>query len=264
MKLDNVSPQWVYNTDGEALSEMTNVQLLLWSRGLCISGHDNDGNTMIAKAYAFEKRMAEEVLNAVFMNEPLLAGPQPINKIWIAAQRSMMVPSALYQQELADNWLKQVYFIEQDEDIIHHNISSPEAIALFPLKQNLSTALAQFFPEGKIKMFLNKNIDCGSNELPFNAHVVILGNTAMLTLEEKGKLLSQQLFEYETIDNITYKIALAAQERGYSQTETAVFISGVLADVVAFSNEMKASYEHTQLCEETESLTFLTRLSQCE
>jgi hypothetical protein len=263
MKLDNVSPQWAYNTEGDALSEIINVQLLLWSQGLCISGHDAQGNTLIAKAFAYESRMADHVLNTVFMNEPLLAGPQPIHKIWIATDRNIIIPQHLYQQPLAEAWLPKVHFVETDEIILHQLLTTPNATAVYPLKQNLQTAFEQFFPEANIHLFIHLNKDCGTNAKDFNAHLVLLGSTAILSIEHQGKLLAQQQFNYSSINDLAYQIGLAAQHHNVAQNEVGVFVSGILTDLTQASNELQTYFAHTQLCDESEPLTFLTRLSQC-
>lgn len=259
-----VSPQWTYRPDADALTGMSSVQLLIWPAGICISGHGEDGTTMIARAFSFEEHMAAEVMNAIFMNEPLLAGPQPINKIWIAETRTLLVPSELYNKDMARGWLSAIHYIEEDEQVLCTETEGGNIYALFPIRQNLQMALQQFFPEGKTGTFSNRLINCKQKaDLPFTADIILLGRMAMLSFEQKDNLLAQQFFAYETTEDIIYRIAEVAEMYKYSVADTAVMISGVLADITEISREISAFYPRTQLCDNTTTLNFLTKLSLC-
>lgn len=259
-----VSPQWTYSPDAEALTGMSTVQLLIWPQGICISGHGEDGTTMIARAFSFEQRMAGEIMNAIFMNEPLLAGPQPINKIWIAESRTLLVPQALYDEAMAPGWLSAVHYIEADEHIQCTETEGGSIYAVFPVKQNLYMALQQFFPEGRIGTFSNRVVNCErKTDMPFAADVIILGNMAMLSFEQHNNLLAQQFFAYEKIEDIIYRIAEVAAAYRYGMADTAVMLSGVLGDIPGISREISAFYPGTQLCDSTSTLNFLTKLSLC-
>ena len=264
MKLDTVSPQWTYKSDVEALTGMSSVQLLVWPQGVCVSGHDEDGTTMIAKAFAFQQQTGPEMMNAIFLNEPLLAGPQPIGKVWIAEPRTLLVPYTLYNEAIAAEWLSAAHYIEKDELVLVNEPVPGELYAVFPLKQNLYTALQQFFPEGKIGTFSNRRINCVQKaNTSFIADIILLGNMAMFSFEEDGKLLSQYFTAYETTEDIVYRVAEVSRLNNHSVNDTSVIISGVLTDLNNISTELSAYYPNTELCDQATTLNFLTKLSLC-
>jgi len=263
MKLDTVSPQWTYKPDVEAITGMSSVQLLIWPQGICVSGHGDDGTTMIARAFSFEPQSSGEVMNAIFMNEPLLAGPQPINKVWLAGERTLIIPQALYNDAMKAEWLAAVYYVEADEHIQVSRLDGENACAVFPVKQTLHMALKQFFPEGHIGTFSSRHINSAPAHRSFAVNITILGKMAMLGFAENHKLLVQQFMVYETTEDIVYRIAEVAGLYGHIVADTEVVISGVLGDLVALSGEMSAYYTRTQLCDHSSTIDFLTKLSLC-
>lgn len=261
---EKLQPVQHFNMHDDPLTNIETLHLLIWEQGLCIAGYGLNGNVLTTKVYLFPKDDIHAI-ESIFMNEPLVAGPQPITHIWIAESRNMVIPQHLFNEEAAKIWLNKFHFITPDESIRTTTVKQPEALSIaYPVSNDLVTKLNAYFPEGKIDsisgMILQQSISTDSD----TAEILFLNETVALTIRQKGKLISHQIGLMEDINNLIYKIASICQDYKIEQDDLKVSIAGLcVTDDVA--NVLKSFYPKMTVpgSEQFSSFTLLSKLIAC-
>lgn len=261
---EKLQPVQHFNMHDDPLTNIETLHLLIWDRGLCIAGYGLNGNVLTTKVYTFPKGDIHAI-ESVFMNEPLVAGPQPVTHTWIAEARNMLIPQHLFHEDAAKVWLEKFHFIAPDESVKTTTVKQPDAISIaYPVSNDLIALLKKNFPEGKIEslsgMLLQQHVSADSN----TADIVFMNETAALTIHQKGKLLSHQIIMVEDVNNLVYKIASICQDYQIAQEDLKVSISGCCIPE-AYCNELKAFYPKMTIpgSEQFSSFTLLSKLIIC-
>ena len=255
-------PVQSFNMHDDPLTNIETLHLLIWEQGLCIAGYGPDESVLTTKVYVFQKDDIHAV-ESIFMNEPLVAGPQPVTRIWIADERNMIIPQHLFNEEAAAEWLGKFHFISQGESVQSTTLKQPISI-VYPIANDLSALLRKYFPEGKMNalsaVLLQQEISSENNTLD----LVFLKETIALTLRKKGKLISHQIEAYSDINNLIYKIASISKDYEIAQEELKVSLSGFCIEENA-TNELKAFYPKMTIpgSEQFSSFTLLSKLISC-
>jgi len=260
---ERLQPVQHFNMHDDPLTNIETLHVLIWDQGLSIAGYDADCNVLTAKVYTFAKGDSHAVVS-IFMNEPLVAGPQPVTHIWIAESRNILIPQHLFHEDAAGLWLEKFHFIAPDEIIRTTTIKQPALSIAYPVSNDLIVLLQKNFPEGKIEslsgMLLQQNIAADSNA----ADIVFMNETAALTIYQKGKLIAHHIVTFEDINNLVYKIASICRDYSIKQEDLKVSISGFcIAESTA--NELKAFYPKMTIpgSEQFSSFTLLSKLITC-
>jgi hypothetical protein len=263
-KEERLHPVQHFNMHDDPLTNIEHLQLLIWEQGLCIAGYGLNGNVLTTKVYTFHKGDIHAV-ESIFMNEPLVAGPQPVTHIWIAEQRNMVIPQHLFQQEAGKTWLAKLHFITPAETVRTTTVRQPVPVSIvYPVSNDLALLLKKYFAEGKVEtlsgMLLQQDFTADND----TADIVFLNETAALTLRQKGKLISHQIGLAEDINNLVYKIASICQDYKISQEELKVSISG-LCITENTTQALKAFYPKMVIpgSEQFLSFTLLSKLISC-
>lgn len=262
MRDERQQPVQHFNMHDDPLTNIETLHLLIWEQGLCIAGYGPDESVLTTKVYVFPKGDIHAV-ESIFMNEPLVAGPQPITRAWIADERNMIVPQHLFNEEAAANWLNKFHFISYNESIQSTTLKQPISIA-YPLSNDLSALLRKYFPEGKVNalsgVLLQQEISSENDTL----ELVFLKETIALTLRKKGKLITHQIEAYTDIHNLVYKVASISKDNEIAQEHLKVSVSGLCIDENSL-NELKAFYPKMTVpgTAQFSSFTLLSKLITC-
>ncbi len=253
-----------FNMHDDPLTNIETLHLVIWNKGLCIAGYDVEANVLTTKIYSYNT-WDISTIEAIFVNEPLVAGPQPVTHIWIVEERTLLIPQHLYEQQAAAEWLRSFHFIGADEEIKATTVENAVNITIvYPLQERLQALLHKYFAEGKIDA-LSGIILCQPG-IAEGSHVdiVYLGNKVILTIKNNGDLLSHQIKEVEHINNLVYAIALICQEYDLKQEDLHVSVSGLalpgdaITELQSFFPKLDASSS-----EQTLSFTLLNKLISC-
>jgi hypothetical protein len=264
LKHEILQPVQHFNMHDDPLTNIETLHLIIWDEGLCVAGYDLQGNVLTAKVYRFSHRNIAAI-ESIFVNEPLVAGPQPVTHVWIAEERNLIVPQHLYTLEAAVQWIQQFHFIEAGETIhtttVHQQL---QATVAYPLQDKLHTLLQKYFVEGKIDaisgMILCQETFAGQD----TADITFLDKKAVLTIRCKGKLITHQITEATNINNLVYKIASICQEYNIKQDELKVNLSGLCITTETIT-ELKSFFPEMAVpgSEQFSSFILLSKLISC-
>jgi hypothetical protein len=261
---ERLQPVQHFNMHDDPLTNIETLHLLIWDQGLCIAGYGLDGDILTTKVYTFAKDDVHAI-ESVFMNEPLVAGPQPVTHVWIAESRSILIPQHLFSEDAAKIWIEKFHFIAPNESIKTTTVKQPNAISIaYPVSNDLITSLKINFPEAKIESFsgmvLQQSVLADSNTVD----IAFMNETAALTVYQKGKLISHQITSVEDVNNLIYKIASICQDYKIGQEDLKVSISGFCVSEQT-CNELKAFYPKMTIpgSEQFSSFTLLSKLITC-
>ncbi len=248
----------------DPLTNIETLHLILWDKGLCIAGYDAQGHVLTAKVYRYAI-WDIATIEAIFINEPLVAGPQPVTHIWIAEERNIIVPQHLYQAEAAAQWLRQFHFIEAGETVHATTIRQHlKATVVYPLSDKLQSLLRKYFAEGQIESISGMILCQEATAEHDTADITFLDKKVVLTLRNNNRLISHQITEPGDISNLLYQIALICQEADIKQDQLRLSISGLCLNE-GHVNELKAFFPKMTVpgSEQFSSFTLLSKLISC-
>lgn len=247
----------------DPLTNIETLHLVVWDKGLCIAGYDKNSNVLTAKVYHYASwNMA--AIESIFINEPLVAGPQPVIRIWIADERTMIVPRSLYEKEAAASWLRHFHFIEAGEQVRATPVVQVLAATVsYPVQEKLAQLVQKYFAEGHIEA-LSGAILCQETAQQDYADLVFLDSLVLLSVYSDGRLLLHQVMEMSDVHNLVYRLALICQEHSFQQEELRVSVSGLcLSDAVL--DELRHFFPRITVpgSEQFASFTLLSKLISC-
>lgn len=264
IKHEILQPVRHFNMHNDPLTNIETLHLVLWDKGLCIAGYDLDQNVLTAKVYHYSSWNIAAI-ESIFVNEPLVAGPQPVTHTWIVDEREMIVPMHLYERKAAEEWLRRFHFIEAGELVRATEVKQGlNAVVSYPIQEKLVLLLQKYFAESKTEA-LSRMILC--QEIPATkegAELVFFDEKAMLTVYKQGKLQLHQITEGSNIHNLLYKIGTICQELELKPDALEVTVSGLRIEQEAL-DELKSFLPQAIVpgSEQTSSFTLLSKLITC-
>lgn len=267
MKQEFLQPVWNYNTHEDPLTNIHTLHLVLWNKGLCIAGYDIERTVLSIKVFGFEKTWDTEQIEAIFVNEPLVAGPQPVTHIWIADERNFLIPDALFNQEAAAEWLQQFHFVETAESILYSTIQQPiMAQAAFPVNNKLGAIFNKYFQEAEVNAISAAALLVAApGTRKYYADIICINKTLVLTIFEKGVLVNHQVSVYDSLEDILYKIGAVTAEQAPGSEEVDIHLSGYATTIREMGQELLTYFPHALVpgSEADASFLFLNRLLLC-
>ncbi|KAA5536684.1 DUF3822 family protein [Taibaiella lutea] len=261
---ERLQPVQHFNMHDDPLTNIETLHLLIWDQGLGIAGYGIDGNVLTTKVYTFAKDNIHAI-ESIFMNEPLVAGPQPVTHVWIAESRNILIPQHLFSEDAAKIWLEKFHFIAAGESIRTTTVKQPDALSIaYPVSNDLIALLNKNFPEAKIESFSGMVLQQGVLADSNTVDIVFMNETAALTIHQKGKLIAHQITSAEDIHNLVYKIASICQDYKIGQEDLKVSVSGFCVSEET-CHELKAFYPKMSVpgSEQFSSFTLLSKLITC-
>jgi len=227
IKHEILQPVRHFNVHDDPLTNIETLHLVLWPGGLCIAGYDAEGKVLTAKAYTFPSGDIAAV-ESIFVNDPLVAGPQPVTHTWIAESRQLVVPAHLYEAEAAASWLSSFHFIEAGEQIRAAAVARHlPATVVYPVADKLELLLEKYFAESRTEP-LSAMLLCQQPQASGSyADIVFLDQTVLLTVHSSGKMLVHRVAEMGNVHNLVYMLAAICQEYNIPQKELGVHCSGL-------------------------------------
>ncbi len=267
MKQEFLLPVWNYNTHTDPLTNIHTLHLVLWNKGLCIAGYDIECTVLAVKVFSFAKAWDTDQVEAIFVNEPMVAGPQPVTHIWIADERNFLIPDALFNQETAPGWMQQFHFVETSESVLYSAVASPvPAQVAFPVGNKLGAMFNKYFQEAVVNAITAPALlaPAGKGQA-YLADVICLAGTTILSMYRKGQLVNHQVSTFDSVEDMVYKIGAATAGTVPKAEEIAVHLSGYAPAITEIGETLKAYFPHAQVpgTEAEASFLFLNRLLSC-
>lgn len=264
IKHEILQPVRHFNMHDDPLTNIETLHLILWDKGLCIAGYDLNGTVLTAKVYHYTTWNIASI-ESVFINEHLVAGPQPVTHIWIADERTMIIPRHLYEQKAAGEWLHRFHFIEANEEIRTTEVKqSLAAFISYPVQEKLALLCRKYFAEGRIDTLSGMILCQDFSEEKDYADLIFLGEKAILTVYKQGNLQLHQVVDAAHTNDLLYRMAILCEELGLPQEELIVSVSGLcIAEEVP--GELKSFFPKTVVpgSEQFSSFTLLSKLITC-
>ncbi len=264
IKHDILQPVRHFNMHDDPLTNIETLHIVLWDKGLCIAGYDQECNVLTAKVYSYSNWNIAAI-ESVFVNEPLVAGPQPVTHIWLADERTMIVPKHLYEEKAAEAWLRRFHFIEAGEQV--RATAAGEGLAAvicYPIQEKLLALTQKYFAEGKVGTLSGIIPGQDAANGKDSADLTFLGEKVLLTIYKQGNLQLHQVTEAAPVNNLVYKIGSICQEMSIVQEELQLSVSG-LCIPEALLTELKGFFPKAIIpgSEQFSSFTLLSKLISC-
>jgi hypothetical protein len=150
------------------------------------------------------------------INERLLNDAGKVSTLFLATDKGMLVPKALYKEEAAEEWFRSTYFIEKEETVATHSLDDDKAVYLFAIPAEIKDIAERYFPKAKILPFVAHQF--GKNYKSGNVlQCTITPKLAFATLN-KGKAVQwHQVFRYVNAEDIAYQLQAACVQNDVAE-----------------------------------------------
>jgi len=228
INLDDLEPVWHYKAEENAILEIISLHLIIWQKGLSISGFSDDGIPQEIKTFFFRQDWDLEMMEHIFINDPLFAGPEPFTHIWLAEERNILIPEHLYVIDYAEEWIRKFHFLENNETLFTASMNPfLDARIIFPVKEDLKALLNRYMEEAQINALSRIALSSVRRSDDSLIELLNLPKVLLFSLQHDDKFNLHQICAYENTDDIIYKIAVILQEKDLSQDNIKISISGI-------------------------------------
>ncbi len=264
MKNDTLQSVKHFDMHNDPLTNIDSLHLVVWNAGLSIAGYNAEGEVLTTKIYPLN-RIDIPQIESIFINEPLVAGPQPVTKVWVADERHMIVPGPLFEAKAASEWLETFFFLEAGSSV--ESTSLPQSLNahfIYPLSEQLLSLLRKYFGENKVyplsKALLSQEVSAEGNYID----ITLLGPSLILSCYQNGNLLNHQVTDTIASTDLVYKIASVAADYKLPLDSLKIALSG-FAVTEELSQELKTFFPKIVIpgSEQFSSFTLLRKLIIC-
>ena len=208
-KSNNIYEQ-VYNIseDPSLFSRVDHVICILVQRGLLVAGFSNTKELLALNYTGCNKTKPVWELSFfehLFMQEPLLAVKEKIKGVFVLGNKNLIVPEALYEKKQAENWLRNIHFIERGDVINTYPLKETKASYLLALPVHITELIRINFKKAitlPLPFYQFGNI----SKQGAYAQCCITAEQVTATLHNNGQLLWHQVFDYAAAEDIAYTI----------------------------------------------------------
>jgi len=218
---NNTLNQQVYNVhSGDALlGQVVKVVCILLPRGLAVGGFSDRGDLLMIRYNDYKKNLPTWILDFYehqFLNEPLLAAPHKVIATFVASDKSLLVPKAIYGEATAEKWMKKIHFVEGNEVISVYNLREDKANYLYAWPAAIKSLMTRYFTNSKIlplaayQFHRPYKADC-------SLQCSITSDQVYATLYNHKKLYWHQVFNYQNAEEVAYHFKLLCRQHNIQQ-----------------------------------------------
>lgn len=231
--------QQVYkiHTGDSLLTQVARVVLTLFPRGISVAGFSDRGDLLTVRYNDYKRDLPTWILDFFehqFLNEPLLSSPHKVSAVFVATEKATLVPDVVYKQKIAEEWLKELYFVEGNEIVGNHSLREDSAHYVYAWPAAIKSLIGRYFTKAQTLPFAAYQF-----YKPFKSEsslqCCITNDHIYATLYKNRTLHWHQVFTYQNAEDIAYQLKLACQhhELGYGETVVQCTAANrVLADYV--------------------------------
>lgn len=264
--VDALSPYWTYAVEGYKPTDVTGEELIIWQKGCCLFVY-NDNEILDAQVYTTEQSWEAAFFERIFLNQAMGQHNQKIKRVWIADERSLIIPERLYLGEASKLWLKRLHHIGADDEIFANAIPEIDVHIVYAYDAAVAALMKKYFNHLDVlslSRFSLSNLPQASNGESV-ASLILLQHTALLTVTNSGKLLAHQTFEFETVENVVYKIALIVEKNDFDPTMIHFQVSGIIDAVEEFALDLRNYFKKVEILtgDNGPILALLKQIKEC-
>jgi hypothetical protein len=239
--VDTLSPYWTYSVEGFKPSQIVGEELIIWKNGCCVFVYDEQ-EILEAQVFTTERAWEPVFFEKIFLNQAMGQNNQKLKRVWIADERSLIIPEKLFIGEASKLWLKRLHHIGVDDEIFANAIPEIGAHIVYAYDATIAALMKKYFNHLEVLSLSRFSL---SNLKQFDstesvASLILLQHTALLSVTNSGKLLAHQTFEFETVENVVYKIALIAEKNDFDPMMVHFNVTGIIDAVEEFALDLRS------------------------
>lgn len=225
-----ISPIWRYISEGFSDTELSDIYLLLWRGGASVAGFKPNGEPGMVQTYLTKERPDIFWLKELANDDILLKHhPKKVKKIWFSEERNLLIPNSLFEDNLAESWLRKFHHLSPDELLLSFEFnSSLEAKIIFPIAESVKAFLSDTFTKASFSPVSQLAFQSAQNKDNAALQLICLPREVIITLSQNGHFVYHLVYPYENPQNIVYKIALILEEKDINQQQISeISFSGI-------------------------------------
>ena len=196
------------------IGQVSKVIFILFPRGLMVAGFSMQGDLLMAKYTDYKEVLPVWILDFYehrFIDEQLLSDGNKVTAVFIACEKSLLVPDELYDTEEANKWLQRLYFIEPTETIESYRMHDDKCHYLYTSPGTIKNVVNRYFPHAQL-------LPLSSYQFfkPYKTDPVlqccIASDHVYATLYKNKTLYWHQIFSYAVAEDIAYQIQLICKQ----------------------------------------------------
>lgn len=231
-----------YNVvEGDALlAQVSKIICVILPKGFVIGGFSDRGDMLMIRYNDYPKDLHDWVpdfFDHRFAEEPLLQRPELVVAIYVLSHKNMLVPNNLYDPVTASTWLKKIFFIEESESIDQFNIQEEKATYLFAWPSAIKGLAARYCPNARfLPLGAFQFTQLYKAESAFQ--IALTGNMVAATYYKHRTLQWHQAFQYQTVEDIAYKLLQVCKEFNQPIDEVEVFYTTAFNDLNRVADDL--------------------------
>lgn len=208
--------QQTYRADGgeTPAKEVHRAICVLLPRALLIGSFDNNGKIINACYTDYRSALPEWITDFFehqFITDPILSGEHKTNTIFVASDKNLLVPNALYNDAEAENWLQKTTFVEATDTISDCWLKAADVHYLYAWPTAIKKLLAKYFTNAQILPFAAHQF-LEDNRKGYYLECCITEKNTYATFYNNNKIQWHQVFAYQNAEDIAYRIKLVCQQ----------------------------------------------------
>ncbi|MGH1336124.1 MAG: DUF3822 family protein [Aureispira sp.] len=214
------------------LTDTYNLSILLGVDRLSYLISDAQQQILVLRVYQLPKSVNLSALQQLLLEDALLRGPFKQHTIGIFSTRFSLVPTALFDEKKAKEYLQMMVALEEQDQMGQDKVAVLDAINLYAcettylelLQTHFQGASTYHVSTGMIQNFVT-NFDSNASQ---NIFLHIYGNNISLTVVDHGKLIFHNLFEFKASPDCLYYVLLVFKQLGLKPETHPLYITGEL------------------------------------
>jgi hypothetical protein len=205
-----------YNVhEGETLmSQVSRVICVLLPRGLIVAGFSNHGDLLMIRYGDYSRTLPTWILDFYehrFLDEPLLSNPENVVATFVASDKYMVIPDALYEEGAAEKWLRKIFFVEANEIVSVHRLHEDKARYTYAYPSTLRSLVGRYFTNSKL-FPLSAYQFYKPYKTEHSLQCCITAEHVFASLYHNRQLQWHQVFDYEKGEDIAYQLKLLCKQ----------------------------------------------------
>jgi len=196
------------------IAQVSRVICVILPKGFIVGGFSDRGDMLMIRYSDYPNDLHDWVpdfFDHRFAEEPLLANPHQVVAIYTLSEKQVLIPNNLYDPITAGNWLRNIYFIEENESVDFFPMNEEKAHYVYAWPSAIKGLAARYFPNAH---FLPLGaFQCTQLYKAENAiQIALTRNMVVATYYKHKSLQWHQVFHYKTVEDIAYRLVQVCKE----------------------------------------------------
>lgn len=222
---------------------ISRVLCLLEPKAILVAGLNAQGEVFSARSYTNDGPAWEiDFFTSICRNELLLRDIKMVKAVFVATQKQLLVPDALYQQEQAATMLRHCFHIAQDETIFTADANPDKAKILYALPNDLSAMIQEVFGKAPV-IPVTADLGCKTDKtVSFHADCLLTQDKAFASLRINGQLHWHQVFDFANAEDIAYQLAAACRQNKVAIADLHIHSMSTHESLITVITELETYY----------------------